>query len=576
MSIFRLFHISKMESSFYLKILYPYRLLISGLFIVAICLALSHSLTPYCLKRLLNSLPNGLSVFDFKNSMINSVFYLMASLFLVLAYRMHNSIWVRLSPVLKHRIHKICMHYVTAQPYEYFEDHPSAKTANAIREIAAAFPELIRGIFDGFLGGTFSLLFAMTAVSNVSYRFSFGLLCWIIVYVMGSIIIIKRTKSLAQKGVEARSKISVKLIEILLNIKCIRFFTKESYEKGKFKRLLDEFLLIDKDKERITVKTFAFQGFSFLLYQTICIIWLLSSMKQGVASAGDFALILTINTTFADYFRRVAKALIGYADQLGTIEQALKMLFEHAILDNFSRAVLNSQLPAITQGEIIFRNVHFFYKDHPPIFMGTNIEVKAGEKIAIIGESGGGKSTFINLIMRLYEINSGEIIIDQYNTKKMNLISLRSAINIIPQGLSLFSGTLMENILYGNQKATLKDAMLAAKKARIHDFIITLPEGYSTFIDISNLRLSMGQCQKISLARTFLKQSPILILDEALSHIDPASAKKIEQELLEFSDGKTTLFITHHLSDLIASAVDKIIFFSNGKIEDLSGKKVQS
>ncbi len=229
------------------------------------------------------------------------------------------------------------------------------------------------------------------------------------------------------------------------------------------------------------------------------------------------------------------------------------------------------------RGNISFKDVSFSYTKDFPVLSGINLDIRAGEKFALVGASGGGKSTICNLIPRFYEITGGEISLDGIDIKKIKKSSLRTQIGIVQQDVFLFAGTIRENIAYGKPTATDAEIEQAARRAEIHDDIMKMPNGYDTIVGERGIKLSGGQKQRVSIARCFLKNPPILILDEATSALDTATEIKIQHSFDELSKGRTTLVIAHRLStiknaDKIAVVTDHGIA-EQGTHEELMSKK---
>ena len=202
------------------------------------------------------------------------------------------------------------------------------------------------------------------------------------------------------------------------------------------------------------------------------------------------------------------------------------------------------------RGNISFKDVCFSYNKNVSVLENVNLEIKAGEHFALVGESGGGKTTICNLLPRFYEATSGSVLLDGIDIKKIKLQSLRKQIGLVQQDVFLFAGTVRENIAYGNPNASEDEIILAAKRAEIHDDILKMPDGYDTLVGERGLKLSGGQKQRVSIARCFLKNPPILILDEATSALDSATEMKIQKAFDELSKGRTTLVIAHRLSTI--------------------------
>ena len=217
------------------------------------------------------------------------------------------------------------------------------------------------------------------------------------------------------------------------------------------------------------------------------------------------------------------------------------------------------------KGDICFKEVTFEYPDdHNQVFAHLNLHIKPGEKVAIVGPSGGGKTTLCNLIPRFYDVTEGEITLDGKNIKDYTLKSLRASIGMVQQDVYLFSGTVYENISYGKPTANREEVIEAAKRAGAHEFIEELKDGYDTYIGERGVKLSGGQKQRISIARVFLKNPPIMILDEATSALDNESEYEVAKSLERLSEGRTTLTIAHRLSTIRHS--DRIMVLTEGGI----------
>ena len=228
------------------------------------------------------------------------------------------------------------------------------------------------------------------------------------------------------------------------------------------------------------------------------------------------------------------------------------------------------------QGEIEFRDVSFSYvKGEKQVLHHLNMLIKKGENIALVGPSGGGKTTLCNLIPRFYEAESGDILLDGKNIKDITLRSLRSNIGVVAQDVYLFSGTIRDNLLYGKSDATQEEMIEAAKQAGAHDFISALPNGYDTYIGERGLKLSGGQKQRISIARVFLKNPPILLLDEATSALDNESEKLVQESLERLAKGRTTLTIAHRLTT-IRNADEILVLTEDGIVEQGSHRELMA
>ena len=248
--------------------------------------------------------------------------------------------------------------------------------------------------------------------------------------------------------------------------------------------------------------------------QSLSLYFLLKGWQQGTVSVGDFALVLSFNTAIVDSRLLVAhQGSLQFAKYTGRVGQALETFSQPVTIQNAP----NAKDLVVTEGAIHFDQVRFRYKGAEPLFQNKSVEIHPGQKVGLVGYSGSGKTTFINLILRMYDINSGRILIDGQDIKEVTQQSLHRAISTIPQDTSLFARSVYANIQYGNIDASHQAVEDAAQKAHAEDFIASLPQGYKTVVGERGAKLSGGQRQRVSIARAVLKNAPILILDEATS-----------------------------------------------------------
>ena len=280
----------------------------------------------------------------------------------------------------------------------------------------------------------------------------------------------------------------------------------------------------------------------------------------GLALADYTAFIISIGL-----FISPVQTLIAFMEQLqdGTtgFRRFMEIMAEEEEFDDPANPNL-----VVTAGAIEFKNVNFQYNEQKEILKNINLKIQPGKKLALVGPSGGGKTTICHLIPNFYRINEGEILIDGQNINNVRLDSLRKNIGIVQQDVFLFNGTIRENILYGRLDATEEEIIDAAKKANIHDYVMTLPDGYETQIGERGVKLSGGQKQRLSIARVFLKNPAILILDEATSALDNTTEILIQSALDELCKGRTTLIVAHRLSTI--KTADEIIVIANGIIKE--------
>lgn len=284
-------------------------------------------------------------------------------------------------------------------------------------------------------------------------------------------------------------------------------------------------------------------------------------MIKGIIEPGDLVAYTLYVTALLATIRRIIEFAEQFQRGMTGIERFVEIMDSDIdILDEPGAEPLKD-----VKGEITFDHVSFEYPDdHNPVLDGICLTVKPGEKVALVGPSGGGKTTLCNLIPRFYDTTSGEIRIDGQNIRKLTLNSLRTNIGVVQQDVYLFSGTVYHNISYGRPDATREEVIKAAKMAGAHEFIEELKDGYDTYVGERGVKLSGGQKQRISIARVFLKNPPILIMDEATSALDNESEYLISKSLDVLAEGRTTLTIAHRLTTI--KNADRILVLSDSRI----------
>jgi ATP-binding cassette subfamily B protein len=281
--------------------------------------------------------------------------------------------------------------------------------------------------------------------------------------------------------------------------------------------------------------------------------------EQGM-SVSQFAMSASLSLMLIEQARGLSRRFLEFFEYIGNINDGVSLIVSpHGVIDRTKVLPLK-----VTEGTIRFDHVDFSYSAGKPVFQNLNIHIRSGEKVGLVGFSGSGKSSLLNLILRLFEPQSGHIVIDQQDVKTVSQETLRANIAMIPQDPMLFHRSLMENIRYGKLDASDDEIISAAKKAHAHEFIINAEDGYDSLVGERGVKLSGGQRQRIALARAILKDAPILLLDEATSALDSVTERHIQESLELLMNDKTVMVIAHRLSTL--AHLDRILVFHEGTI----------
>ncbi len=356
-------------------------------------------------------------------------------------------------------------------------------------------------------------------------------------------------------------ELNARIEDSLLGNKVVRAFANEDVEIGKFNRDNQEFLKIKRQTYKYMA---AFQNtirmFDGLMYVVVIVAGGIFMIKRLIAPADLVAYTLYVTTLLAT-IRRIIEFAEQFQRGMTGIERFTELM--DASIDIFDE---EGAVPLQNvEGEITFKHVSFEYPDnHTPVLSDINLTIKPGEKVALVGPSGGGKTTLCNLIPRFYDPTEGEILLDGQNIKKVTLQSLRSNVGVVQQDVYLFSGSVYENIAYGKTEATREEVIRAAKMAGAHEFIEALKDGYDTYVGERGVKLSGGQKQRISIARVLLRAPKLVILDEATASLDNESEHLVAESLDMLAEGRTTLTIAHRLTTI--QGADRILVLAGNQI----------
>ncbi|MFN0195093.1 MAG: ABCB family ABC transporter ATP-binding protein/permease, partial [Aestuariivirga sp.] len=414
-------------------------------------------------------------------------------------------------------------------------------TAPTVLEIA-----LVAGVLTWSFGWPYGLLILVTVVFYVG--FTYAATEWRIA--------IRRAMN------DADTDAGTKAIDSLLNFETVKYFGNEEHEATRYDGAM-------KLYEKAAVKTWvslavlnAGQAIIFSIGLTVAMAMSAYAVYQGQATVGDFVMInalmiqlyMPLNFIGSSY-REIKQGLID-------VEAMFSLLDVNAEIEDKAGALALKAGP----GEIRFDDVSFSYDEARPILRNLSVTIPPGKTLAIVGPSGAGKSTISRLIYRFYDVSSGRILIDGQNIADVTQKSLRAAIGMVPQDTVLFNDTIRYNIRYGRPDANDREVEDAAKLAQIHGFVQSLPSGYESMVGERGLKLSGGEKQRVSIARTILKGPPILVLDEATSALDSFTEQEIQEALRKISKGRTTLVIAHRLSTVVDA--DEIVVLEKGRIAE--------
>ena len=507
-----------------------------------------------------NYVPNGLLNWLLVSAIALLIFYIVkAGLNYFLQYWGHI-VGVRIQKTLRSEL----FDHLERMPLSFFDENKTGVLMSRLTNDLFEISELAHH------GPEDVLLSAATLIGAIAIMFTYNVWLALILLALVPLILIytilmrKKFVSVYDEMRVVQGEINADVESAVSGIRVARAYTAEAHEKMKFERGNDAFANCKGKQYKVMGQYYSTMRFLLDFMNFVVIIVGGIFFFNGQIEAGVFSAFIMYVTTFSNpivtlttIYEQIQQGLTGFNRFCNIMDKPVEAEDENAV--NCGRL----------KGDICFDNVSFSYKSDESankVISGFTCSIKAGRTVALVGPSGGGKTTLCHLIPRFYEIDEGAITIDGTDIRKMTRQSLRANIGIVQQDVFLFNGTIRENIAYGDFEATDEQITEAAKRANIHDYVMSLPDGYDTNVGERGVKLSGGQKQRISIARAFLKNPPILILDEATSALDNATEMLIQDALNELSEGRTTIVVAHRLSTV--KNADEIIVVTPGGIAE--------
>lgn len=487
------------------------------------------------------------------------VLYCLIRLIHSVNFRFTEWLMYKVFPNLRTDISSSLFDYISKHSYRYFQNNLGGSIANKIRDMYEGFTNSLETLKEA-LGVFFILIFTLIFMAFIHPIFAIIMLAWVLAFTTASILFARSIHPIAHDFSESVSSIVGRLVDSISNMSSVIHFGKAADEKRRIRDIVQHSNQKDRDLRWKILKLNIVQDILILILY-VCMLSSLSYLyKAGKITIGDFTFIMMSSTMLFHHIRWITRQLMQISRELGKCSQALKIInIPHGITEKENAKPLK-----VTEGLITIDHIQFQHENADMLFNDLSLSIKPGEKVGLVGFSGSGKTSFTQLILRLFDLNNGDILIDGQNIKDVTLNSIRENIAVIPQDTSLFHRSLMDNIRYPKPEASDNDVYEAARKSLCHEFIDELPKGYNSLVGERGIKLSGGQRQRIAIARAFLKDAPILILDEATSALDSVTERHIQETLYSLMEGRTTIVIAHRLSTL--DKMDKIVVFDKGSI----------
>ncbi len=445
-------------------------------------------------------------------------------------------------------------------PLKYVDSHASGEIISRIITDVEQFSDGLLLGFTQLFSGITTVLVTLGFMLSINIKISLIVILLTPVSFLIAGFIAKNTYSMFKKQSETRADLTALVDEMIGNQKVVKAF---GYEE----KALERFVKINRDLKECSTNAIFFSSLTNpstrfvngLVYSGVGIYGAVSAMS-GIISVGQLSCFLTYANQYAKPINEISSVVTELQNALACIKRVFAFLEEEVEVEDKEGA----QILENPDGSIVLRDVSFAYQKEKPLLKGLNLEVKPGQKIAIVGPTGCGKTTLINLLMRFYEIDNGSIQVSGKNVQEITKDSLRGNFGMVLQETWLKCGSIAENIAYGKPDATREEIIAAAKAAHAHGFIKRMPEGYDTVISEDGGNLSQGQKQLLCIARVMLELPPMLILDEATSSIDTRTEVKIQEAFQRMMQGRTSFIVAHRLSTI--QEADIILVMKDGNI----------
>jgi ATP-binding cassette subfamily B protein len=474
--------------------------------------------------------------------------------------RISSAIQLRVAPRQRQYVARSLFHHLHRHSHRYLTENFAGSLAHRISETSYGVNQVIFAIVTEFWPIAIILIVSNGLLLAAQGWLGLFTSLWSAAFVFASLQLSRRTLPLAAAASTARSRTIGGIVDSVSNHATVRLFAAQSHEQERLVQAhageLQTVLRANRAMERVRLLQFA--ASAILKAGVVAAsVWLWSRGQLGV---GQFVMAVSLSLLIISEARNISRRFLEFFEALGNVGSGVRAILQpHEIKDPPSALPLRP-----SQGGIEFRSVSFAYVDGSEVFRNLSVKIPGGQKVGLVGLSGSGKSTFVSLLLRLYDPQSGQICIDGQDLRSLTQDSIHSQIGLIPQDPTLFHRSLRENIRYGRPQATQEELDAATQQARASEFLRDIPGGLDAEVGERGVKLSGGQRQRIAIARVVLKNPPLLVMDEATSSLDSLTERAIQDALDEVMDGKTVIVIAHRLSTI--AHLDRILVFDRGEI----------
>jgi ATP-binding cassette subfamily B protein len=477
-----------------------------------------------------------------------------------IANRLRDWIDIYTSPEIRKRAQLEVYCWLEGHSQKFFEDHMAGSLSQKVKQCGNAMVSLTSIMFDGFVRVVMAIFLAALILSTAPLHFFWLFVFWLIGFISLSAWFAKRCVPLFKEYGDQVSESTGTLVDVTSHMQTVRSSVKTISERLNILAKLEKEKSASKNTRWFLMLMFGVLYSLLILFQSAFIGLAVRSYISGEFGLGEVVMISSLAAILVANVWGLSTQLLQYFEQIGTLKSALSLISkEHDIEETPNAHKLN-----IKKATVEFKNVAYKLPSGQYLFKNFYLHIKPGEHVGFVGVSGAGKSTLTKLLQRQYDLDEGEVLINNHNIAELTLASLNGAIAVVPQEPELFHRTLRENITYSHSSPSEEDFLRAVKLSHCMPFIESRPEGADVLVGERGIKLSGGERQRVALARAFIKNAPILILDEATSALDSQTEAFIQESIAALCQGKTVLVIAHRLSTLLG--LDRIIVLDQGTI----------
>ncbi len=474
--------------------------------------------------------------------------------------RVVGALQIRLGPRLRHSVVRALFHYLQLHSHRYISSHFAGALAHRVSETAMGTLQILWIIATEFWPIVISITVATVLLFQAHVDLGLFALLWSTAFVICSYALARKSQTYAHRSASARSETTGGIVDSVTNVFSARLFARLGLERDLLNQTLDKEFKAIRISSSFAERVRWFQFTAAAVLKVGILYFALRLWGSGEISVGDFVMAISLALLVINEARNLARRFLEFFDYAGNVANGIQTIVRpHEVVD-----LPKARAIAIEHGHIRFDRVRFSYPGAKPFFDNLCVDIPSGQRVGLVGASGSGKSSFVSLLLRLYDVQDGAILIDGSPLTDMTMASLHEQVALIPQDPSLFHRSLKDNIRYGKPNASGEEVMAAARRAHAHEFIAQIPEGYESMVGERGVKLSGGQRQRVAIARVILKNAPILILDEATSALDSITESAIQETLGDVMRGKTVIVVAHRLSTI--AHLDRILVFDHGRI----------